>query len=51
MLKVVTTKEEFAQYATKGNLKVFTSQGKWDIILGKYLEHFVRTGYVLAVVD
>ena len=35
----------------RGNYKVLTWDGKHDIIPGKFLEYYIRIGYVLAVLD
>jgi hypothetical protein len=50
MPKVITRMEELAQYAIKGSLRVLTTQGKYNIIPGKRLGHFIKTGYVIAII-
>lgn len=49
MPKGLITLEEIVQHAKKGSIRVLTTTGKHDYILGRMLGHYVRTGYVVAV--
>jgi hypothetical protein len=35
---------------TMGSVKVIRKDGKFDIVLRRFLQHYIQTGYVVAVV-
>ena len=48
-LKVPASLEELSNLSKRGSIGVITTEGKHDIVPGKYIGHYFHTGYVIAV--